>query len=252
MSIRALIVDDEPWARTRISTLLSAESDVSVVGACENGESAVAAIAQLKPDVVFLDIQMANLDGFGVVESVGIDAMPLVVFVTAYEQHALRAFEADALDYLLKPFDEDRFKRAMTRVRRELTMAASDRSIPIGHPSSIARRHLRRLAVTHRNRLMFIKVEDIDWIESSGNYVNVHVGSETYLLRETLSALEEKLDPEQFVRLHRCTLVNVDRIRELSAWTRGEQIAILNDGTQLAIGRAYRSRLAAMMSNTVG
>src|SRR6188472_4535350 len=137
MSIRALIVDDEPWARTRISTLLSAESDVSVVGACEDGESAVAAIAQLKPDVVFLDIQMANLDGFGVVESVGIDAMPLVVFVTAYEQHALRAFEADALDYLLKPFDEDRFKRTMTRVRRELTMPASDRSIPIGHPSSI-------------------------------------------------------------------------------------------------------------------
>jgi two-component system LytT family response regulator len=140
----------------------------------------------------------------------------------------------------------------MARVRRELTVPASDPSIPINHPSSMARRHLRRLAVTQRNRLMFIKVEDIDWIESSGNYVNVHVASETYLLRETLSALEEKLDPEQFVRLHRCTLVNVDRIRELSAWTRGEQIAILNDGTQLAIGRAYRSRLAAMMSNTVG
>jgi two-component system LytT family response regulator len=254
MSIRALIVDDEPWARTRISTLLSAESDVSVVGACETGESAVGAIAELKPDVVFLDVQMADLDGFGVVDAIGIEAMPLVVFVTAHEQHALRAFEAQALDYLLKPFDEDRFKRTMMRVRREL-------SSPTDHVQRVQRaidaargerRHLRRMAVTHRNRLLFIKVEDIDWIESSGNYVNVHVSADTYLLRETLSALEEKLDPDQFVRLHRCTMVNVDRIRELSAWTRGEQIAMLNDGTQLAIGRAYRSRLMAMMSNTVG
>jgi two-component system LytT family response regulator len=253
MSIRALIVDDEPWARTRISTLLSAEEDVIVVGDCDTGEAAVSAIVGLSPDVVFLDIQMADLDGFGVVDGVGIDAMPLVVFVTAHEQHALRAFEADALDYLLKPFDEERFKRTMQRVRRELAgVQEGVEPAPLAVDAvKSGRRFLRRIVVTQRTRLVFLKVVDIDWIESSGNYVNVHVGADTYLLRDTLSALEEKLDPEQFVRLHRCTIVNVERIKEICAWARGTEVAVLNDGTQIAIGRAYRSRLAAMMSNTV-
>jgi two-component system LytT family response regulator len=253
MSIRALIVDDEPWARTRIATLLSAERDFEVLRACSSGAEAVEAIGALAPHVVFLDVQMPGLDGFDVIDAIGVEAMPIVVFATAYQDYALKAFDSEALDYLLKPFDEDRFRRALDRVRKEMQRPAPSAAglHRVMHRVRRERRFLQRLVVSSAGRVVFLKVEDLDWLEASGNYVTLHVGRDTYLLRETLSSLDEKLDPDQFVRLHRSAIVNIERIRELLPWSRGEQVAVLRDGTQLTIGRAFRQRLLMLMSNTV-
>lgn len=197
---------------------------------------------------------MSGLDGFDVIEAIGVDAMPIVVFATAHQEYALRAFDAQALDYLLKPFDEDRFRRALDRVRRELekpAQARADLQEVMRAVRPERRRFLQRVVVTTAGRLVFLKATEIDWLEASGNYVTLHVGRETYLLRETLTAFDEKLDPEQFVRLHRSAIVNVERIRQLLPWSRGEQMAVLHDGTQLTIGRAFRPRLLGMMSNAI-
>ncbi len=254
MSIRTLIVDDERWARTRIQSLLSAETDFEIVRSCESGDEAVHAIATLAPQVVFLDVQMPNLDGFGVIDAVGVEAMPLVVFATAYDQYSLQAFEAHAFDYLLKPVDPERFQRTLARVRKEILLgssrAAALRSLLASLPSE--QRYLQRVVVRSAGRVILLKAADIDWLEGSGNYVTLHVGRSTYLLRESLSALERKLDPDQFVRSHRSAIVNVDRIRELGPWCGGEQALVLQDGTQLTIGRVFRARLENFLSNTVG
>jgi two-component system LytT family response regulator len=248
MSIRTLIVDDEPWARTRIASLL--EPDFSVVRECAGGEEAVRAIAELSPDVVFLDVQMPGVDGFDVVEAVGADAMPLVVFATAHQEYALRAFDAGAVDYLLKPFDEERFRRAMERVRRDLkTPAAAAEAL--GQAMAQVRKageFAERLVVNSAGRVVFVKVADIDWLEATGNYVTIHAGNEKHLLRETLRGLCDRLDPRRFVRLHRSSVVNVERLRELMPWSRGEQVAVLSNGTQLTIGRAFRERLMTVMN----
>jgi len=251
MSIRALIVDDEPWARTRLASLLRDESDFAIVQSAASAAEAIDAIQVLKPDVVFLDVQMPEQDGFAVIEAVGIDAMPLVVFATAYEQHAVRAFDAQALDYLLKPFDEERFSRALARVRLELQDVQGARASlqQLVQARQGDRRYLQRLAVNSAGRVLFVKVDEIDWLEADGNYVTLHVGSKCHLLRESIGALVEKLDPQQFVRLHRCAIVNVERIRELSPWCRGEQAIVLHDGTQLTIGRTFRERLMAVLAN---
>lgn len=204
--------------------------------------------------MVFLDVQMSGLDGFDVIEAIGVAAMPIVVFATAHQEYALRAFDAQALDYLIKPFDEDRFRRALDRVRKELQRPAEAQAglQSVMHAVRPERKKfLQRVVVTSAGRLVFLKTAEIDWLEASGNYVTLHVGRETYLLRETLTAFDEKLDPEQFVRLHRSAIVNVERIRQLLPWSRGEQIAVLRDGTQFTIGRAFRPRLAALMSNAV-
>jgi two-component system LytT family response regulator len=253
MSIRTVIVDDERWARARILSLLGPEADFEVVRACENGDDAVEAITTLSPQLVFLDVQMPGLDGFGVIDAVGVEQMPLVVFASAYDQYTLKAFEAQAFDYLLKPIDEERFGRALTRVRKEVNngscRAAGLRNLLATRPPE--RRYLQRVVVRSAGRVILLKAPDIDWLEGSGNYVTLHVGRTTYLLRESLTALERKLDPEQFVRSHRSAIVNVDRIRELGPWSGGEQALILHDGTQLTIGRVFRARLENFLTNVV-
>jgi two-component system LytT family response regulator len=253
MSIRTVIVDDEPWARTRIATLLSSEPDFEIVAACASGDEAVNAMVTLAPHVVFLDVQMPGLDGFAVIDAVGVEAMPLVVFATAHDAYALKAFDAQALDYLLKPFDEERFRRTVLRVRRELqSRNGPDKSLErLMQTLRGERRFLQRMAVHSAGRVTFLKTLDIDWLEASGNYVTLHIGRDTHLLRDSLNALEAKLDPTQFVRVHRSAIVNVERIKELAPWSRGEQVLILRDGTQLTIGRAFRARLMALISNSL-
>lgn len=234
--------------------MLGSEADFEILQACSGGDEAIEAISTLAPDVVFLDVQMSGIDGFDVVEAIGVDAMPVVVFATAHQEYALRAFDANALDYLLKPFDADRFRRALDRVRRELEKPSQGRAdlqrvMQAVRPER--RKFLQRVVVTTAGRLVFLKAAEIDWLEASGNYVTLHVGRDTYLLRETLTAFDEKLDPDQFVRLHRSAIVNVERIRQLLPWSRGEQVAVLQDGTQLTIGRAFRQRLLGLMSNAI-
>lgn len=243
-------MDDEPWARTRIRSLLSPEPDFTLVGECEGGAEAVRAITELAPQVVFLDVQMPGVDGFDVVEAIGVDTMPLVVFATAHQEHALRAFDAGAVDYLLKPVSEERFRRAIERVRRDLGVPGAG-ARALGNTLRRARamsEPAERLAVNKGGRVLFIKVADITWIEAAGNYVMLHVGREAHMMRETLRGLAERLDPKKFVQLHRSSIVNVDRLRELSPWTRGEQVAVLEDGTEITIGRAYRDNLLALLA----
>jgi two-component system LytT family response regulator len=251
MGIRTLIVDDEPWARTRLTSLLGAEPDFTLLEPCGGGAEAIRAIVQHQPEVVFLDVRMPDIDGFEVVDAIGVDAMPLVVFATAYEEYAVKAFDAGALDYLLKPFDEERLRRALERVRREVRNPAEAAGTLGGVMADLrrARGFAERLVVNTSGRVVFLKTGDIDWLEASGNYVMIHAGREKHLMRDTLRALEERLDPSRFVRLHRSAIVNIERLRELLPWSRGEQVAVLRDGTQLTIGRAFRERLLAVMNS---
>jgi two-component system LytT family response regulator len=247
-SLRALIVDDEPLARERVRTLLAAEPDVVVAGECGSGGEAVAAILMDRPDLVFLDVQMPELDGFGVLERVreaGAE-LPAVVFVTAYDAHALRAFEVHALDYLLKPFDRERFTRALARAREALARREADgldERLATLLAARSARPYATRLAVKSGGRVRLVKAEEVDWIEAASNYVRLHVGGERHLLRETMAALEARLDPERFVRIHRSTIVNLDRVRELEPYFHGDYVVKLHDGRRLTLSRTYRERL---------
>ncbi len=252
--MRVLIVDDEPWARRRIASLLRSEQDVEIVGECGDGAEAVARIVELAPDLVFLDVQMPEIDGFEVLEAVGSERMPRVIFVTAYDSYALRAFEAQALDYLLKPFDDERFARALDRARKELAqppplLERGLRALIESLPRD--RKFLQRLVVKAGGRVLFLRTSDVDWFEASGNYVTLHLGRESHLLRTTMSALAPKLDPEQFVRIHRSAIVNLDRVKELLPWFRGELTLVLHDGTRLTVGRAFRERLQHLLKNVV-
>jgi two-component system LytT family response regulator len=253
MSIRTIIVDDEPWARAKIASLLSTERDFDVIRSCGNADEAIEAISTLAPALVFLDVQLQGVDGFAVIETIGVEAMPLVVFATAYDEYAIKAFDAQALDYLLKPFDEPRFRRTLERVRREIQSEsrtpAALRSVLDALPAE--RRYLQRIVVKTSGRVVFLKLADVDWLEGSGNYVTLHAQRDTYLLRDSLTALEKKLDPAQFVRLHRSAIVNVERIKQITPWSRGEQAAVLTDGTSLTIGRMFRARLNALLNNSV-
>ena len=253
MSIRTVIVDDEPWARSKVAALLGKETDFEIVSECANVEQAVESISTDKPDLVFLDVQLRDRTGFEVIDAIGAESMPIVIFATAYDTYTLQAFDVHALDYLLKPFDEARLQLSLNRVRKRLQTADNDHVALRDLLSAVRneRRYLQRLAVTQRDRLVFVRTADVDWLEASGNYVTVHVGSNSYLVRETLNAMESRLDPQHFMRLHRSTIVNIDRVRQLSPWVRGEQAAVLTDGTQLTVGRAYRGRLAALISNSV-
>ena len=248
-----MIVDDEPWARTKLLSLLSSEPDIEIVRACVSGEEAVEAIVTLAPALVFLDVQMPAMDGFAVIETIGTAAMPLVIFATAHDQYALRAFDAQALDYLLKPFDEERFQRALQRARQRLIAPSMQEAKLQRLLDSLGneRRHLQKIVVPRAGGMLIVKATDVDWLEASGNYVTLHLGRTTYLLRESLNAFEQKLDPQQFVRLHRSAIVNVDRIRELAPWSGGEQAVVLQDGTPLTVGRVFRGRLMGFLRNCV-
>jgi two-component system LytT family response regulator len=244
--IQALIVDDERLARKRIRSLLKNERDVEVVGECADGAEALAAIRKQNPDLVFLDVQMPEMDGFQVLQSVGADLMPAVVFVTAYDKYALRAFEVHALDYLLKPFDEDRFGEALRRAKDQVLGSSNgdlhDRLLALIEHLRSGERYVDRLLVKASGRVLFLKTEDIDWIEAAGNYVRLHVGRESHLLRETMNTIETKLDPARFLRIHRSTIVNLDRIKEMQPWFSGEYVVLLKDGTELRLSRGYRDK----------
>jgi two-component system LytT family response regulator len=246
MPITALIVDDEPLARKRMHKLLRAADDVTIVGEACGGEEALACIAGRQPQVVFLDVQMPRMDGFEVVRRIAPESRPLIVFVTAYEQYALDAFRAAAVQYLLKPVEREPLRLAMTRVR-ELVAARANPSLT-GFLARLEQRtaFMQHVAVKSKGRMRLIRVEEIDWFESAGNYVRLHVGGERFLLRQTMNGLEQKLDPRQFVRIHRTTIVNLGRIRDTRSASHGDHIVVLHDDTQLLLSRIYRERLAPL------
>jgi two-component system LytT family response regulator len=257
--LRVAIVDDEPLARDCMRLALRGAPDVAVVAECANGVEAVTAIGEQAPDVVFLDVQMPGLDGFGVIDRVGADAMPLVVFVTAFDAHAIRAFEVHAMDYVLKPFADERFLAALERARsavQERTQLALGRklaalvrdwgatargaeaaSVPQMHDRAESRAALSRFTVREQGRVRFVAASDVDWIEADGNYLKLHVGAVTHRVRGTIAALTAELDPSTFVRVHRSTIVNLTRVRELQPWFGGDYIAILTTGVKVRVSR---------------
>jgi two-component system, LytTR family, response regulator len=251
VKIRTVIVDDEPLARERIRSLLEHEVDVEIVAECGSGAEAIDALRRLSPDLVFLDVQIPEPDGFGVLEAVGPESAPVVVFVTAYDQYALQAFEVHAVDYLLKPFDEERFQRALARARVALAgrngQSVNERLLSLLQDLKTVPGYLERLVVKSAGRLFFLRTAEIDWVESAGNYVCLHTGGETHLLRETMSGLESRLDPARFVRIHRTAIVNIDQVKELQPLFHGEYQVVLRDGTELTLSRSYRDRLQEMI-----
>jgi two-component system LytT family response regulator len=244
MNIRTLIVDDMTLARQRLKRHLRKEPDITIVGESTNGAEAVAAIESIKPDLVFLDVQMPEMDGFQVVETVGVGNMPAVIFVTAFDQFALRAFEVHAIDYLLKPFDEERLQRTLARARKIIQEPENEnldeRMRKFLEDFRSEPKYLKRLAVKNAGRTIYIHVDEIDWISAAGNYLELHIGKKTHLIRERLTALELRLAPERFVRIHRSTLLNVERVKEVHPLFNGDQIVILKDGTELTLSRTYR------------
>lgn len=248
--MRAIIVDDEPLARERLRGLLSKETDVQIVAECGDGQEAVTTIRRETPDVVFLDIQMPELDGFGVIRELKSGKLPLIIFVTAFDEFAVKAFEVHALDYLLKPFDRDRLKQALTRAREELkapnpTELTEKITALLGtlQPGGGEARAGDRLAVKLDGRVIFLRPNDIDWLEAQDNYVKLHVGREAHLVRDTLSSFEGRLDARRFIRIARSTIVNIDRVREMQPMFHGEYVVILHDGTKLTLSRGYRETL---------
>jgi two-component system LytT family response regulator len=248
LTIRTLIVDDEPLARSKIRHFLDSEQDFEVVGECGNGNEAISAINQQAPDLVFLDVQMSGLDGFSVIESVGADRMPTTVFVTAYDQYAIRAFDFHAIDYLLKPFDRKRFYDAVRLVRERFEMADTSRLnrrlMTLLEGLQQSEDHVERLAVKTASGVTFVKSGDIDWVDAAGNYVRLNTrDGEAHLLRETMRALEQRLDAKRFVRVHRSTIVNVERIQEIRAQTHGEHLIVMANGQRLTLSRSYRDKV---------
>jgi two-component system, LytTR family, response regulator len=233
--IRALIVDDEPLARGNISVLLRQDPRVEIIGECASGTEAVARIRSARPDLLFLDVQMPECDGFDVLELLGGQTPPAVVFVTAYDQYALRAFEAGALDYLLKPFDNARFERALARAKQRL---ADHRN----HPGKT-----ERWAIKGTGRITFVNVSDIDWIEAADYYSCLHVGTSSHLLRRSMAELDEELDQEVFCRIHRSAIVNLNRVKSLNVDQNGEYEVLLNSGTRLRTSRRYRKQLQSRL-----
>ncbi len=276
MHVRVLIVDDEALARQRVRRLLQNEADVEVVGEAETGHEAVAMIRELQPDLVCLDVQMPGLDGFGVLRELDGGHVPMILFVTAYDEHAQRAFDVHAVDYVLKPVDADRFRAAFDKARKQRANAVAaerlgelldtvrrlaDGSAPAeaaaamagsaaGAPAAASAaggnangRYASRILVKQDGRMFFVKTTEIDWIEADRNYVKLHVGKTAHTIRERISHLEETLDPRLFARIHRSTIVNLNRVREMQQWFSGDYVVILEDGTRLRLSRHYRDRV---------
>lgn len=245
MKVRTLVVDDEPLARERLLKLLRAEPEIELAGEAANGRDAVKLIREIKPGLVFLDVQMPELDGFGVLAELSEAERPAVIFVTAFDKFALKAFDVHAIDYLLKPFDKERFQTAL---RRALDHLARKQPNEIHEQLSALLSEMRpaqasdRIAVKGDGRVVFVKTSDVDWIEAADNYVSLHVGKESHLLRETMTALEARL-PKQFLRISRSTMVNTERIKELQPLFHGEYTVILRDGTKLTLSRSHRDKL---------
>jgi two-component system LytT family response regulator len=259
-ALRVLIVDDEPLARDNLRIALQSLSDVQVVGESIDGESAVEAIDSLDPDVVLLDVQMPGLDGFGVVDRVGVSNMPTVVFVTAFDAHAVRAFQVHALDYILKPFDDTRLREVLDRVRehhrdrrdgqraRQLAALLSTWGDEVAsntesNGSATARQYISRLTVRSDDRIRYVTCSDVEYFQADGNYIAIHAKGEAHRIRMAIGSLVDQLDPAMFVRIHRSTIVNLDRVREVQPWFGGDYIAIMQSGVKLRVSRARASSL---------
>jgi two-component system LytT family response regulator len=258
-SIKIIIVDDEPIARRNLEALLKEDQDVEITGLYASGGEAVKAIRRSPPDLLFLDVQMPEMDGFAVLKKINSAAIPAIIFVTAHDQYALNAFEAHALDYLLKPFSDDRFAVALERAKdqiRQRQAADLNRKLQAllkeygGQPQSPAvEAFVTRFLIKESSRVFFVKVDEIDWIEAADYYVNLHAGARTHLLRETMSDLEIRLDPAKFVRIHRSAIVNLHRVKEVQARSGGEYFAVLKNGIQLKLSRTRRDQLQALLEN---
>ena len=244
MPIRALIVDDMLLARNRVRRHLEEEADVEIVGEAPGGREAIDAIRELKPDLVFLDVQMPEIGGIEVLEAVGPGAVPAVIFVTAYDQFALRAFEMHALDYLLKPFDAERFRAAVARARTQISSAAKAATAgklrALLEDLGVTAKYPRRLVIKADGRTVFLPVDEIDYIEAAGNYLRIQVGRESHMVRDKIGDMEQRLDPSSFARIHRSTIVNLERIKEMHPLFNGDQSVILRTGKTLTLSRTYR------------
>lgn len=245
--LRALIVDDEPPARTWVRRQLEGDPQVEIVGEAGDGFAAVTAIEEHEPDLVLLDVQMPGLDGFGVLEMLAGRALPAIVFITAFDRYAVRAFEVNAVDYLMKPFSRDRFTRTLDKVKAQLAGSAERAEKLVAHLRAGGRRQ-EWLLVKTGDRSRFLKLRDVDYAEAAKNSVVLHAGAESFPFRTTMKALEESLDPERFLRIHRSTIVNLERVKELEPWFNGEYRVVLRDGRILTLSANYRSALARFRS----
>lgn len=250
MAIRAVIVDDEPLARKRIHDLLREDAEIHVIGECGTGAAAMELLEREKPDLLFLDVQMPEVDGFELLDAVE-GAVPAVIFVTAYDKYALRAFDAQAVDYLLKPFNESRFQQAVQRAKEKIGKPNGGQMnaelLSLLKDVQAGRKPAERLVIKSGGRVLFLKASEIDYVEAAGNYLNLYVGKDIHLIRETMQSLESRLDPERFLRIHRSTIVNLERIKELQPWFGGEYVVILRDGRKLTLSRTYRARVQQLL-----
>jgi two-component system LytT family response regulator len=252
--MRTIIADDEPLARKKLRNFLESENDVEIVGECRNGRETITALRNLEPDLVLLDIEMPDANGFQVLRAVREDDLPIVIFTTAHDRYAVQAFEAHALDYLLKPFDMERVHGAVERVRAELSKK-QDRELKWRLLDALARttpksQSDRRFAIRAGGRIVFLEIDEIDWVEAAANYVKVHAGKESYVLRERIGRILERLDPNQFVRIHRSTIANVRRVKELQPCNSGEYIVVLKDGKELSCSRGYRAGMQRLIETS--
>ncbi len=249
--IRTLIADDEPLALERIRTALAAEPAFDLVAVCTDGDDALDSIRQHRPDVAFLDIDMPGKNGFEVVKGLEPDETPHVVFVTAFNDYAVKAFDVHAIDYLLKPLDQDRFNLTVKRLKQLMESADaddySDRLTEVVRTVEAQRPLADRIMVKTDGKLLFLKTDEIDWIDAAGNYVQLHTADKTYLSRDTMNNMESKLDPNRFLRIHRSTIVNLDRIKEMQPWFHGEYQVRLTNGTKLYMSRSYRQKIDVLM-----
>jgi len=242
--LKVVIVDDEPIAREGLRALLAGDRDVEVVAECGDGASAVETIRRTRPDIVFLDVQMPDVDGFDVLRELAGEPLPAVVFVTAYDKYALRAFDVHAVDYLLKPFHDERFAEALARAKAR---RGEDMTGRIARLLDERKPKVMRVLVKTGGRVLFLRADEIDWIEAADYYVKLHVAGKVHMLRESMAALEARLDPELFFRVHRSAIVNLERVRELQPYSRREHVLVLRDGTRLRLTRSRRERLAALL-----
>ena len=253
MPLTTLLVDDEPLAREGLRMLLSQDPDVSAIHEAKDGVEAVAAILNTRPDLVFLDVQMPEMDGFSVVREVGAERMPAVVFVTAHDQYAIQAFEINAIDYLLKPVTGERFVRALARAKARLGARPADEAnrqiLSLLETIASPRRYMSRLAVRTAGKTIFVDIEDVDWIEAAENYVQLHAGRAAHLIHVPMNTFEKSLDPEIFLRIHRSVIVNVKRIKELQPALHGEYVITLSSGVRLQSGRTYNEKVKALAEN---
>ena len=251
--IRTLIIDDVQLARDRLKRCLGEQSGVEVVGECDNGEKAVAAIRSLRPDLIFLDVQMPALDGFGVLDALGRERPPAVIFVTAYNDYAIQAFEVNALDYLLKPVDCERLHKAVARAQAQAERAQpgelDQRFRALIEDIKAPPKYLKRLTIRLTGRTLLLPTDEIEWVETYGNYLKVYAGREAHLIRGTMQQLEAKLDPERFVRVHRSAIVNIEKVKEMHPRSNGDQDLVLQNGRTLMLSRNYREKFLSLLGD---